>query len=768
MNRTAALMFGIGMGIIVAQAATVSPLFSRGFTVLPQPQEVSLGPADFKFSAEWRLELSPGVAADSVAPATLREDLKSRFNLTLEPAGRTRGKVVRLRLTPGAIAIGPAQDRDKEVLAAQAYELDLKDDVIDITGNAAAGLFYGVETFVQLLKPQDGSLWLPQAHVKDWPDLQLRTIYWDDAHHLDRFDELKRAIRQAAFYKVNGFAIKLEGHFQFKSAPAVTEPQALSPAELQELTDYGLRYHVQLIPYLDAPAHIAFILKHPEYAHLREYPDSNYEICATNPDSVKLMLGMFHDLMDANKGVRYIILSTDEPYYIGLTDNAQCHEAARAKELGSVGKLLAEFVTKVADDLHARGRTVQFWGEYPMETSDVASLPKHLVNGEIYGPKFDPLFKAHGIRSTFYISIEGEEKLFPDYAILPASARLHPGRATDTHINSNFEMISYGPARQNADLMGVFVAGWADMGLHPETFWLGWVVTAAMGWHPGTPDPSESIGTFFPLFYGPDARNMGRIYELMSRQAQFWNDSWETTVSTSRKPIFGNSDHVYNPRRPVHDQTLPLPPVPSPEYLQSQSNWSRDNSRRLELAAQARAENQELLGLLYANLRHVAHNRYNLEVFVSIARLCRQNLDMLDDLAQVSGHLEAAQSAATNQQPQAAVDSIDQALDAAESIRKERNRVYQDTLETWYKSWLPRVEQANGRRYLHDLDDVKDHLPDRTADMSYLIYRELLLPLGDWAKAVESARNQFAQKHGLAVRTGEFNWKDTGSDAGGR
>jgi hexosaminidase len=768
MNRTVAVILATGIGILTAQCATVSPLFSRGYTVIPQPQEVNLGPGDFKFSADWRLELGPGVPADSVAPAALRDDLKSRFNLTLESAAKSRGKVVRLRLTPGAIAIGAAQDRDKEVLAAQAYELDLKDDAVDITGNAAAGLFYGVETFVQLLKQQDGNLWLPQAHIKDWPDLQLRTIYWDDAHHLDRFDELKRAIRQAAFYKINGFAIKLEGHFQFKSAPVVTEPQALSPAQFQDLTDYGLRYHVQLIPYLDAPAHIAFILKHPEYAHLREYPDSNYEICATNPDSVKLMLGMFHDLMDANKGGRYIILSTDEPYYVGLADNAQCHEAQRAKDLGSVGKLLAEFVTKIADDLHANGRTVQFWGEYPMETSDVVSFPKHLVNGEIYGPKFEPLFKAHGIRSTFYVSIEGEEKLFPDYAILPPSARLHPGRATETHINTNFDMISYGPARQQADLMGVFVAGWADMGLHPETFWLGWVVTTAMGWRPGTPDPSESIGTFFPLFYGPGARDMGRIYELMSRQAQFWNDSWETTFSTSRKPIFGNSDHVYNPRRPVHDQTLPLPPVPSPEYMQTQSNWSKDNSRRLELAAQARAENQELLELLYSNLRHVEHNRYNLEVFASIARLCRQNLDMLDDLARINGHLEAAQSAATNQQPQAAVDSIDQALDAAESIRQERNRVYQDTLETWYKTWLPRVEQANGRRYVHELDDVKDHLPDRTADMSYLIYRELLLPLGDWAKAVESARNQFAGKHGLPVRTGDFNWNDTGPFAGGR
>ena len=99
----------------------------------------------------------------------------------------------------------------------------------------------------------------------------------------------KKAIRQAAFYKINAIAVKLEGHFQFQSAPALVEPYALSPKQLQELTDYGLRYHLQFIPWLDAPGHVAFILKHPEYARLRAFPDSNYELCVTNPETVELV-----------------------------------------------------------------------------------------------------------------------------------------------------------------------------------------------------------------------------------------------------------------------------------------------------------------------------------------------------------------------------------------------------------------------------------------------------------------------------------------------
>ena len=113
---------------------------------------------------------------------------------------------------------------------------------------------------------------------------------------------------------------------------------------------------------MTVPGHIAFILKHPEYAKYRSFPDSNYELCATNPEAVKLLSGMFQDLVDANKGGKFVYLSTDEAYYVGMADNPQCREKPAAEALGSVGKLLAQFVTKVADPLHAQGRTVIFKG----------------------------------------------------------------------------------------------------------------------------------------------------------------------------------------------------------------------------------------------------------------------------------------------------------------------------------------------------------------------------------------------------------------------
>jgi hexosaminidase len=740
-----------------------SPLASSGYSVLPVPQQVTLTGKDFALDNHWSVELEGAVKENDVAVESLRAALGSRFHLAI--AGTARGRsasgAIQLSLRPNSLSIGQATDRNTAALVEQAYRLTLSPKGVKVTASAAPGLFYGVETFVQLIRRREGRLWLPEGEIVDWPDLQLRIIYWDDAHHLEHLEVLKHAIQQAAFFKINGFAIKLEGHFQYKNAAAIIEPYALTPAELQELTDFAQRFHVQLIPYLDAPGHVAFVLKDPKYASLRAFPNSNYEFCVTNPETYKLLFSMFDDLLDANKGAKYFVLSTDEPYYVGLASHSQCDEVTRAKTLGSVGKLLADFVTKASNYLHDRGRTVLFWGEYPLKSEDITALPSHLVNGEVYGPEFDRVYRRHGIRQLIYTSTQGEEPLFPNYYVLPSTRRLHDKSPGNGRVADMFNLISFTPARGNADLIGSFVAGWADAGLHPETFWLGYATGPAAAWHPASASPAELMNSFYDSFYGPETQNIGRLYQLMSEQAQMWDDTWEISPSNARTPIWGNSDKIFNPPRPAEDQTLPPLPIPSAQNLAISHDWKEENSRRLEIAASALQENDELLDLLYANLKTVNNNRYNLEVFLSVAGLYRQNLEMILDLGRINEILKEAQAAAKLQKAIEAVASLDEALNAAVGIQRARNRALQNATSTWYKTWFPRVAAANGRNYLNQVDDVKDHRPVRTIDMSYLVYRELLYPLGDWTRGTLAARNEFARANKLPERADGLNWKDT-------
>src|SRR5258708_24019354 len=96
-----------------ARADTVSPLYARAYTVMPQPQVLQLGPADFAFSADWKLELQ-GVRPDDIAVKTLEEELH------MGKSGQGAG-TLRLVLAPNSAKVGPAQDRHRDPLTGHAY-----------------------------------------------------------------------------------------------------------------------------------------------------------------------------------------------------------------------------------------------------------------------------------------------------------------------------------------------------------------------------------------------------------------------------------------------------------------------------------------------------------------------------------------------------------------------------------------------------------------------------------------------------------------------
>jgi hypothetical protein len=251
----------------------------------------------------------------------------------------------------------------------------------------------------------------------------------------------------------------------------------------------------------------------------------------------------------------------------------------------------------------------------------------------------------------------------------------------------------------------------------------------------------------------------------MSEQGQFWKESWEAVPSNARTPIWGDWDRINHPPQPAEDQTLTLPPVPSPGVLALSYDWASMNRRRLELAVRFLADNDELLDLLHENLRRVEFNLYNLELYLAIVQLYRQNIQMLLDLERINTTLQTAQTAAGKGEYEPAVAALDQALDLAENIRQQRNWAFEAATATWYKSWYPRVAEANGHKFVDSVDDVKDHLPVRTVDMTYLIYRQLLYPLGDWAREVLRVRNEYAHAHNLPAQARSWDWKDVGQRA---
>jgi hexosaminidase len=759
-SRLCVLVMITGFAQIV-RGATPSELYSRGYTLIPEPQQVEYKGGEIGLDGSWRIQPVSGVKHDDVAIDSLKKGLKDRGGITL--ATRGPGKAIELKVRPRSVEVGQATAKEKESLEDQAYRLEIASNGIKITANAPTGLFYGVETLVQLVRRVDGKSWLPAATVTDWPDVRLREIFWDEQMHLDHLDVLKQAVRRAAFFKLNGFALRLNGHFEYASAPALVDPYALSPAQLQELTDYGLHYHVQVIPYVDGPAHMNWILERQEYKRLREFPENAFQMCSSTPDAYKLFVGLFQDLINANKGVQYFHLSTDEAWFIGKADNDQCHSAEAAKQLGGTSKLLVDFVKKTAGYLHDHGRKVIFWGEDPLQAEDIPLLPSWLINGEIYSPVYNQAFRKDGIQQMIYTNSLPDRPLFPSYFVLSPKDQLRPQREKEGQATQVFNEISFTSGRQEADVIGVDIYAWGDLGPHPETYWLGYAVGASAAWHPGSPSPQELEHDFYRLFYGSGSAQMGRLYQLLSSQAQFFASSWDSKPSDELPLIFGYSYGI-GPFVP-HIETLPLPSVPSADYLYLRHDWRKENARRLELTWKFLGENDELINLIYSELPSVQFNRYNLEVYLSLAEICRQNLKFLQGLENISNHLETAQNEAGKLHYADAVSALDHALDTASLIRDYRNQVLHDASETWYKSIFPRVREANGRHVAREPQDFasvasSEKARRRQAGLLYLMDREFSLPLGDWFNQVQEVRNRYAAAHKLPAREDKFDWMD--------
>src|SRR5712692_10435259 len=284
----------LASGVLRAQNAT--ELWSRGYAVIPTPRSVSLEGGEIQIDSRWVI-VPAGIGPQEISVRSLSHDLAECHRLNL--SNGTRGdNVIRLSIQPGTTKTGADAEIDK-----QAYRLHIGEHSIEITGNAAAGLFYGVQTLVQLFKRDpSGALVLPKGTVEDWPKLQLRFLHWDTKHHQDRMETLKRYLDWSARFKVNMIGFELEDKFEYPSHPVIVAPGAFTARELQEIVNYGLERHIQVIPEIQAPAHMCYVLKHAEFAGLRS-DGSNYQSCMCDPKALDLIFSMYDDAIAATQGV---------------------------------------------------------------------------------------------------------------------------------------------------------------------------------------------------------------------------------------------------------------------------------------------------------------------------------------------------------------------------------------------------------------------------------------------------------------------------------
>lgn len=709
------------LGTLSATAQGPSPLWTRGYSVIPTPKNVELLPGDVVLDGSWSADAGSAVSS-SIAFRTLVRESSSLHSLVFRQAA-SGSRAIRLAVKPGTVKTGANPGIDR-----QGYQLEINNGGIEITANSDPGLLYGVETLLQLAKRDSGGrLTVPACTITDWPDLELRFLHWDTKHHQDRIETLKRFLDWSARFKINVIGFELEDKFSYPSHPVIGAPGAFTPAELQEIVNYGLERYIQVVPQVQAPAHMAYVLKHKEFADLRS-DGSNYAACTCDPRSYDLIFSMYDDLIKATKGVNYFFASTDEVYYAG-----NCALCRRPYNPENRSLAWVEFVQKAHAFLASRGRKMLVWAEFPLLPQHVKLLPEGIIDGIVGRPEFPPLEKERGIRQLAYASMQGAELLFPSHFTMDGETG---------HLDTAFNDILNGRTRQG-DPIGAFGAAWDDSGLHNETFWLGWSAVAQYAWNRGGPGIAQHAAEFMKLYYGPRVTGMVEIYQALQRQARAWERMWDRIPS---KVITYRYGSYFGKGIGTHrtDMTLGAPLVNDlPDWFPD-PRWSDRYKEWIAEAREHAIENRKLSEAIQAAFAQADQNHYNLEVMAVLARFIGHHWRLFADLEEAETLIREGQGLALEDKPSEAFAQLSAAWKVVDELQQDRRRLLSEMTAVFEKSRYPKGRSVDGREFVHVFDDVKDHFADRRPDLSYMTAPEESIGLDRWNEELAAVIRAYA------------------------
>ncbi|NCI50735.1 family 20 glycosylhydrolase [Sediminibacterium roseum] len=272
-------------------AGIFSCLFSFGqnnIAIIPAPVSMVAGAGNFTLPRNIIIE-APFDAGLKQVTAVLKERLSvpTGNKVTMGKANAT----IRLALT------GDAK------MGKEGYALSVTTKNITIKANQPAGLFYGVQTLLQLFPKEiesaklvSGVKWTaPVVEINDSPRFGWRGLMFDVARHFFTKAEVKQFIDDMVRYKYNllhlhltddegwrieikglpkltevgAWNVKKTGYFGTFSPPAADEPKDYggfyTQDDIREIVQYAKERFVNILPEIDVPGHsLAAVASYPE------------------------------------------------------------------------------------------------------------------------------------------------------------------------------------------------------------------------------------------------------------------------------------------------------------------------------------------------------------------------------------------------------------------------------------------------------------------------------------------------------------------------
>lgn len=520
-----------------------------------------------------------------------------------------------------------------------------------VAGQSAQGLFYGVQTLRQLIRPEGDKLICPGVSIKDWPSMKWRGVHDDISRGpIPTMDYFKKEIRTLAEYKINMFALYMEHVFDYKSQPLVAPREgALTPAQIKELVDYASQYYVTIVPEGQTFGHLHHALKYEVYDDIAEVPHGHV-LTPTQPATYDFVKSVYSDLVPLFPGP-FIHIGADETFELG---QGQTKDLI-AKE--GAGKVYLDHLSKVFEVLKPYNKQLMFWGDIAVKYPELLNiLPKNMIavtwqyNAAANFDSYLQPYKNAGLTIMVAPGANNWNAMWPNLDVAYVNIR-------------NFVRDG-----QKFGAIGMLNTTWDDDGEALfEMTWPAMVFGAAASWQPGESSIDNFKNSYDWAFY--------RNQDLTFRDVLEHLDS--THAAIQKAGFEGAMDYLY---------------------------WA-DNFSKVGAAAatqmlpamkDVRLHAEHAVESLYRNRDKARAHEETLEAMV-FAGWRLDSFGMKVQFASEIGHLyaQAYQNAGDQQKVSGALDDISSMNGRLQDLRDEATRMRRMYAEAWLREnrpyWLDNV-----------------------------------------------------------------------------
>lgn len=378
-------------------ASAQQPVKPRQLSIIPEPVEVVLADSgSYRIGRDALISVSEPALQSS---ATFLADYTNRYlgiPLQQELPATKKGKKKAAPIPAAIRLINLANGK-----VSGGYRLEVSpEEGIKIEGNDAAGVFYGVQTLIQLLPTRAGDLAiLPAVQIEDYPRFQYRGMHLDVVRHFFPVDFIKKYLDYMALHKLNFFHWHLTDdqgwRLQMNCRPELTTIGAYREGEIEgyypgryrekpyggyytheqvrEVVQYAAERHITVIPEIDIPGHCMAVLA--TYPHFSTTPEEEKKcaltwgiynkfnnVLAPKPEVFNFLTDVFTELCDLFPGP-YIHLGGDECAKKWWKESEQAQQFMKENNLPDEKALQSYFVHYVQQVVESKGKTVIGWDE---------------------------------------------------------------------------------------------------------------------------------------------------------------------------------------------------------------------------------------------------------------------------------------------------------------------------------------------------------------------------------------------------------------------